>query len=295
MSLLAEIEKAAVEKDTDLATLLRKCKVLAARLGSVPLEDWVLHESNGYPEGVAVPAYRKWGAHIIGHFIDPVGRQMSGVFVPPHKIPDAVRPRYTQVEYRYSVATAEFALAAGGDGTQTLSTGSLSSLLHGVMYENFQCHQAHAQYSNQNLVAMLDAVRNRILDFVLALRKVAPNAGDQGTQVEVQRVTQIFNTTIHGPVGVVGTSNNSIINVTMNDWATLAQFLVSQGVAQPDIDELQAAVTAEPKPEGGRWGPRVSAWIGKMVGKAADGSWQIGLGAAGNLLAQALTAYYGLP
>lgn len=295
MSLITEIQKAAVEKDTDLATLLRKCKVLAARLGSVPLEDWVLHESNGYPADVEVPDYRVWRVQIVAHLIDSFGAQIPHVMVAPHMIPEAVRERFTRMVYRESVATAEYALRNDDESMQTFSTGNLRSMLHNKVYKNFQCHSAVAQFSSQHLVAMLDAVRNRILDFALALGKIAPDAGEDQAQVEVQRVTQIFNTTVHGSVGVVGTANNSVVNVTTNDWAALAQFLVSNGVAQPDVEELHAAVIAEPKAEAGKWGPRVSTWFGKMVGKAADGSWQVGLGAAGNLLAQALTAFYGLP
>lgn len=295
MSLVREIQQAAVEKDTNLATLLRKCKVLAARLGSVPLEEWVLHESNGYPDDVPVPSYRMWGTRVAAHFIDEIGRQMVDVTVPPHRIPEPMRKHLSQFEYRRSVATAEYVVQKNGDGMQTLATGNLPSLLHESMYEGFRCHNAIAQYSNQNLVAMLDAVRNRILDFALALEKIAPNAGEDQTHLEVQRVTQIFNTTVHGSVGVVGSANSSVINVASNDWSSLAQFLVSNGVASPDIEDLHAAVIAEPKADSGKWGPRVSKWVGKMVGKAADGSWQVGLGAAGNLLAQALTAFYSLP
>jgi hypothetical protein len=295
VSLITEIQKAAVEKDTDLATLLRKCKVLAARLGSVPLEDWVLHESNGYPTDIEVPDYRVWRVQIVAHLIDSFGAQMPHVMVAPHMIPEAVRERFTRMVYRESVATAEYALRNDDESMQTFSTGNLRSMLHNKVYKNFQCHSAVAQFSSQHLVAMLDAVRNRILDFALALGKIAPDAGEDQSHVEVQRVTQIFNTTVHGSVGVVGTANNSVVNVTTNDWSALAQFLVSNGVAQTDVEELHAAVIAEPNAEAGKWGPRVSKWIGKMVGKAADGSWQVGLGAAGNLLAQALTAFYGLP
>ena len=48
MTLLEDIQNSAVDPNSDLATLLQKCKVLAARLGSQPLEKWVLWESNGY-------------------------------------------------------------------------------------------------------------------------------------------------------------------------------------------------------------------------------------------------------
>jgi hypothetical protein len=56
--MLEDIQDAAVDASSNLATLLRKCKVLAARLGSQPLEDWLLWESNGYPDDVPVPDYR---------------------------------------------------------------------------------------------------------------------------------------------------------------------------------------------------------------------------------------------
>lgn len=292
MSLITEIQQAAVEKGTDLATLLRKCKVLATRLGSVPLEDWVLHESNGYPPGMDLPDYRVWGVQIVAHLMDQFGAQMQNVMVAPHMIPEVVRTRFSRFEYRDSVATAEYVLRNHDEGMQTFATSNLRSMLHGKVYKGFQCHSAVAQFSNQHLVAMLDAVRNRILDFALALGKIAPDAGEGQAQVEVQRVTQIFNMTIHGSVGVVGTANNAIVNVTTNDWAALAQFLATNGAAADDIDDLRDAVTEEPQPETGRWGPRVSTWIGKMMGKAADGTWQVGPGAAGNLLAQAIAAYY---
>jgi hypothetical protein len=60
-----------------------------------------------------------------------------------------------------------------------------------------------------------------------------------------------------------------------------------------DICELREALDAEPKSNGGGFGPEVSAWIGKMMIKAADGSWQITTGAAGNLLSAALAKFYG--
>ena len=61
------------------------------------------------------------------------------------------------------------------------------------------------------------------------------------------------------------------------------------------MEFLKSSLESEPKAiDKDKFGPRVSAWIGKMIGKAAEGSWQIGLGAAGNLLAQAIAKYYGL-
>jgi hypothetical protein len=43
------------------------------------------------------------------------------------------------------------------------------------------------------------------------------------------------------------------------------------------------------------FGPNVAAWMGKMVGKAAEGSWEIATSAAGSVLGKALARYYGMP
>ena len=39
---------------------------------------------------------------------------------------------------------------------------------------------------------------------------------------------------------------------------------------------------------------QVSKWYSKMISKAADGSWQIAIGTAANLLTQSLNSFYGL-
>jgi hypothetical protein len=58
---------------------------------------------------------------------------------------------------------------------------------------------------------------------------------------------------------------------------------------------LEHAVRHDPKPQSvAELGPKVSAWVGKMVGKAAAGSWEIGIATAGGFLANALSKYYGI-
>src|SRR5579871_3717688 len=81
MGLLEDIQNAAVDGRSDLGSILRKCKLLASRLGSKPLEDWLVWESNGYPPEVDVPDYRKWSLQIRGHFAGPFGSQVNYVIV----------------------------------------------------------------------------------------------------------------------------------------------------------------------------------------------------------------------
>lgn len=58
--LLAEIEKGALDEQTPISVLLRKCVMLGGRAGSADLRDWARRELNGYTPGgeVELPDYR---------------------------------------------------------------------------------------------------------------------------------------------------------------------------------------------------------------------------------------------
>ncbi len=73
MSLLRDIQNAAVDPDTDVATLLSKCKILAVRLGSEEFKGWVDHELNGYDRVEDQPEYRILDTESYGHFAGPFG------------------------------------------------------------------------------------------------------------------------------------------------------------------------------------------------------------------------------
>jgi hypothetical protein len=152
------------------------------------------------------------------------------------------------------------------------------------------------------LVELLNSVRNRILDFALAVWKEEPAAGEPPTKtttsVDSARITQIFNTTVYGgPAQIVGTAPNSTIALTIDrrDFSSLERVLRENGVGDGDLAELRVALESEAElAPNTRYGPKVSSWIAGMMRKAADGSWGVGVGAASNLLAQAIAKYYGL-
>ena len=94
MTILEDIQAAAVDANSDLGTILRKCKVLAARLGSVSLENWLLWEANGYPEDVAVPNYRIWPLDVKGYFSGPFGSGLQNAPIPSICLPEKARKYY---------------------------------------------------------------------------------------------------------------------------------------------------------------------------------------------------------
>jgi AbiTii len=308
MTLLEDIQNSAVDANSDLATLLRKCKLLAARLGSKPLEEWVIWESNGYPQSIAVPAYRTWSLEVLGDFAGPFQIGFRNARIPIGAlrfIPEDTKQVYERWQCRQSVASIEQALRESSNDRFVISTGDLAVVIGTKLYEDqiFNCVHTWAEFPRAHLVEVLNTVRNRILDFAIAVEKEDPTAGEKqdktaSQQIEPAKVNQIFNLTVYGgAANVVGaaTESNITINIGTKDFSALGQLLIEKGVSSTDIADLKAALDSDPtplNPEG--FGPKVSSWVGKMVGKAAAGSWNIGLGAAGNLLAQAIAKYYGL-
>lgn len=111
------------------------------------------------------------------------------------------------------------------------------------------CVQAWAEFSVGNLIELLNAVRNRILDFTLAVWKEAPTAGNEPNRaspgIADARVTQIFNTTVYGGAAqLVGNAHHSTVpmNVSKNDFESLATALREHAVGDQEIASLQHAI-----------------------------------------------------
>ena len=301
MSLLEDIQNAAVDSKSDLGMLLRKCKLLAARLGSKPLEDWLLWESDGYPEHVSVPDYRIWPLEVKGDFAGPLGSGIRNAPIPWVCLPEKARDLYQNYKCRQSIASIEEMLRRSDKGTLQVSTGDLAVALGTNVYQYQNCIHAWAEFSVGNLIEILNTVRNRILDFALAIWKEAPTAGNQTGKseqtIEPVRVTQIFNTTIYGgAASIIGSATESLItlNISQNDFDSLERALRANAVADKDIKDLRRALESDGQIEKAKgFGPRVSSWIADMMKKVADGSWDVGISAASNLLTQFISKYYG--
>lgn len=300
MSLLEEIRDAAVNSQSDLGEVLRKCKVLAASLGSKPLEDWLIWECNGYPDDVKLPEYRVWKVELIGHFCNRLGEEVPQYHIPNSFIPEQYRDQLTTNYCRSSISAIEKMLT-DSSGPQIGAQCNAARSLFDNLIVKMSCLSLWQDIPSINILELRNTVRNRVLDFVLALWKENPEAGEtqsDSAKIESKTVTQIFNTTIHqGSANIVGNAQDSIITqaVEINNWESLENALKEKGIKQEDIDELKEAIESDPIPESSsKFGPLVSGWIGKMVGKAAKGLWDIGVSTAGSLLATAICKYYGV-
>ena len=103
MSLLREIQNDLASPGGDVESVLRKCKILAARLGSDEFAQWVECELNGYPEAQSIPKYRQLACGYYANFMNAAWSAERQP-VPLSIIPEEYRDSYQRIEYREGIA-----------------------------------------------------------------------------------------------------------------------------------------------------------------------------------------------
>ncbi len=302
MTLLRKIQDAAVDSRSNIGDVLRQCAVLAARLGNEGFKKWVDEELNGYPLDAEPPTYRVLkGLHSTGYFAGPAGEQISNVPLPLSIVPEPLRKRVSEIWFREGVGGLAALVEGGEHDLESPWPADLIAHVATRFIPRRHLMAANMSVPRNAIVGVVDAIRNRVLKFVLEIEVQFPNAGEAeaGTaRIAQERVSQVFNTTIMGGTNIaVGSKGvTQIGQIQAGDLQGLKVYLATFGVEQQDLDELAIALKEdEPPKEGQGFGKRVSRWMGGMITKAASGTWRVGMAAAGELLATAIKWYYGLP
>ena len=98
MSLLWEIQKDLATPNGDVVGVLRKCKILAARLGSNELTQWVNFELDGYPESHPIPDYRVIDITYYASFMN-IAWQVPKELVPMQLVPEEHQASFQRIEF----------------------------------------------------------------------------------------------------------------------------------------------------------------------------------------------------
>ena len=304
MTLLQEIQNDAVDAKAEIASLLRRCRILAARLRNEDFKLWVQRELDGYPKDTALPEYRVLRTQSCGHFFGPFGSGVKNAPLPLSCIPEKLREMVSTVEFREGVSALQNLVSSKGSGRlQQQWSADLVAMVASNFYENMNLAQAWKVISPSTIVGILDTVRNRILNFVLEIESQAPNAGESSTlssPLTAEKVTNIFNTYITGNVGNIATGSSHVTQdatvVSAGDWDSLKKYLQNMGLEESDLSDLKKALDDDPKPQSSSsFGEKVSAWIGGMVAKSLKGIWKVGSAVGAGLLTRAIAGFYGLP
>jgi len=169
MSLLQDIQAAVLQEGSDLGPILFKVRLLAARLGSQPLADWVKHESEGYPSDVAVPDYRIIPVTYTATFSGPFGSGIRNAPIAPYLIEKFSGKRWNNYEIRQSIAAVDDLLTSSSKngGSLSINAANLILLLQGKVYEDYACNDVTGTISRASLAELRHSVRSRVLELTL--------------------------------------------------------------------------------------------------------------------------------
>jgi len=309
VSFLGQLIDGASGEDVSVATLLRKVKVVAARMGNVALEEWVDHELTGYPTEAVLPDYRaKRVVEVAGDFIGIMSSRIVNAPVPSSLFPQSVRDAgLFTVEFREPIAEIEGWTRGDHDGpiqavwpaNAIAHTNRLITTGEVQLYRDMRAQQVYRLISREGVAALVDTVRTRILNLALSLEEVAPEAGVRDAPAaDASTLDRVVMNVYGGNVAVQSSQFKQEISLPgIGDMDALFAALHAAGVPIEEQDALRDALAADaaegagPSKEIGR---RVREWAGSLALKGAGAAAKGGAGAGGALALKALASYFGL-
>jgi len=217
-SIIEQIQRDAVDDRVPVSTLLRRVKLSAAKLGLGAVEDWVESELNGYKG--PVPDYRMASGRPMSQ--NPVrGWEPIGGYI----------EQLSKRGVGESVAAIEQLISGAKDGG--VFHVSFSDSIMEKLNESNGTHGwlAALEVNKSVFVAILDRVRNMVLDWALAMEKAGVHGSDFSFEPAEKKAAQTASTTINianigSFAGNLGTGNVSG-NLAVSDVSvTLARNLV---------------------------------------------------------------------
>lgn len=294
--IVVQLQELAADSSNDISDLLRKALLIATKLKLDEFRVWIMKELNGYQSEDKLPSYR----YITGDL--RAQNPYHGLI--PFIIED---PELARAVKKIRVV----------ESVESLSNLIQSSRENGVITYHFSPEREAALMRMQNSIAplrplrvvgrnqisaIIEQIRTRLLEWALSLEQAGIlGEGMSFTEKEKEKAKSNSEINIQHFQGVLGDVTNSSIDQTMTmtitpgSFDSLSEYLKTHKVTDEDLKQLENAIRLDPEPTSrSKTGKKVSEWIGKMVQKAANGSWNIGVGAAGNLLASAISKFYGI-
>jgi hypothetical protein len=309
MALLEEIIDGASGDQLPVATLLRKVKVVASRIGMKTLDQWVEHELFGYDDMDSLPSYRgSFDAEVVGHFAGPFGHGLKNAPIPRMAFPEEYREgglftnAFLQpISELEELSRADKVLESYWSADSVAVANYLMQRGEVKIYQRLGLQQAWNKVSPQHLGGIVDTVRTRVLDLALALEKIAPNVGERGAPVPPSEpVRQIINNIYGGANNLAIQSahvTQSASNVHKGDESSLLSEVAKAGAEGEEVENLRKALELDRANAGGKDpdepGPEVRGWLGRMMLGTASASGKVATSATGGVIAGLVKAYFG--
>ncbi|WP_158797523.1 hypothetical protein [Pedobacter sp. L105] len=300
MKLISDIINELMDFDKPISSPLLKTKVLASRIGSENLINWVNGELNGYENEHVLPDYRKTYGMLMGNYLN--GKmKVTNTTIPVAHLSKTEVETLTAIELKESISSVERFITQKGIKISVNAHAKLflekSIQSQGNFY--FQILSVNLEMPASFLTDIISNVRSKLLDFMLELENKFGHVTEiQDLKAKQSVINNIMNSTINnnGDGNIINSGDNTkisaTISITKGNKDLLEKTLQENGVVKEDVTELMSVIDTEEPTENG-FGVKVNSWFQKMLAKSLDSTWKIGIGAAGTLLAEALKAYYG--
>lgn len=258
--LIEEIQRDASDDATTVAQLLRRVKIAASKLRLGQMEIWVEHELNGYPDDEKLPDYRLIAGVPMVHHVMHGWRLMA--LGPDEDINKA----FLFNPFGASIAEVE---------AHTNTTGHLIISFPEFLERMTLPHlpgvdKIGLSVDQGKFRAVLNGVRNRCLDWSLAMETAGVTGEGMSFSVEEKEAAQTVTNNFYGDnarlnLNSTDKSTNQVIHGSVfGDLRTQ----IAQGVA--DENDRQALLDAVSKMEETKNTGAFAAAYAAFVGLAAD-------------------------
>ena len=302
---MREIQASLISDEPNLGGVLLKLRLLAARLGSDILSDWVKHEMSGYPTDVDLPDYRVIGVSFKGTFSGPFGSGINNAPIPTALVEQHAGEHWSNHRVRQGIAAIDdLVKSAQESGSLGLDCSNLILLFQGKIYEDYACNDIRGSISRSALVQIQNEVKSRALELTIELEKSVPAAVEivlvpEGTDnIDKSEVSKIINQTIYGNYTEISNSGDSAhieVKAIQGNADAFQKILEDSGISQESAKELSEIIQAEsPDSKDEPLGSKAKKWLLSNLKKAEDGTWNIGISVATDVIKNAVKGYYGL-
>lgn len=198
-TLVAEIERDALDEKAPLTSVLRKCIALGGAVNSDNLREWAGNELRGYKGEAETPDYRIVAASI---HVDAIAgpRQITGQRISPLQLPDVVRENAIgeELPLRMGIGELEAALASDGEHIHMSLPGGadIARMLDHEANQPFQKITAvYWSVSKTAITGVLDQVRTALTELVAEIRVSVPDEKDDPS---TETVGNALTVALHG-------------------------------------------------------------------------------------------------
>ena len=289
-SSVIQLQELASDSKNNLSDVLRKALIISNDLGLNDFKKWISEELEGYKDSSNIPEYR-----IIDSQLKAINPFRG--YIPFIVEDEELAITLSRIPVLQSVEELQNLIINSSTNSSLRVPFAPEHMARIMQISNAPLEPVRIVGKNQ-IAGLLNNVRNKLLGWSMNLKSEGILGEDlKFSDKERKKATNIFNITeFRGNLAFDGNiSQNISKEIVPNDFDSLAKNLEENGIDKSDIKKLQSAISNDPEiKKTNELGPNVRKWMGNMITKTIDRSWNMGIDSAGSFLNKVILKYYDL-